>query len=297
MKTSSFLLSIILTVLAILTGQSGLAKDQNAELKAAGEAIGLTSTKEEDECNAFREDIENKYTLPAVALSLKGKHDKAIELYKAALTKVRESTLTSQWARDASIFDKHALHEYIANEYRALGRYDLSGQTMLENFHEQRELGYINAGLLTTAGEDFTKAEKPKEAEEAFGAALSAAAEASRRKSEMVPAEKERNTSPDAGRSADYTKTKAALYKVHQNLRQLLIAQKEMHRLQGDKAKVAEIEAQLADKHCPICGSDENIEPIAYGRILGAPKGYHLGGCEVGPDSPKWWCTMDEIEF
>lgn len=256
-------------------------------------------SKEEAECDAFREAIENKYTLPAVALSLKGKHDEAIALYRAALTKVRESSLTSQWARDASLFDKHALHEYIASEYRAMGKYDLAAQTVMENYKEQKDLGHLNPGLLTAAGEDYQKANMEKEAEAAFGEALKVAAETPKAMEEHE-SKPFNQAEAQAAAEKEYARKKILLLKTHYMLRQAKIAMKEVYRLQGEKDKMAEIDAELADKHCPICGSDESVEPIATAAAAApeAPKKRaKMSDSTVRPDGPSWRCTKDDVEF
>lgn len=63
------------------------------------------------------------------------------------------------------------------------------------------------------------------------------------------------------------------------------------------KADAAKVQQALNDKHCPICGSEQEVQPIAYGLIRNPPPNVHLGGCMVGPDSPRWYCQKDKLEF
>lgn len=54
---------------------------------------------------------------------------------------------------------------------------------------------------------------------------------------------------------------------------------------------------------CPVCKSNQFVIPILYGKpgkvlILQAERGeIRLGGCRVGPQSPKYYCKKDEKEF
>ncbi len=77
---------------------------------------------------------------------------------------------------------------------------------------------------------------------------------------------------------------------VRVNLKQLYV------RL-GNKDAADKIEALLEDKHCPKCGSAENVVPISYGLILSSEKGAHLGGCGIEPYSARWWCNTDGLAF
>lgn len=54
----------------------------------------------------------------------------------------------------------------------------------------------------------------------------------------------------------------------------------------------------LADRHCPVCGSDSQVIAISYGMpSFPHTKKEHLGGCVYTPGLPEWWCEKDEIGF
>jgi len=65
----------------------------------------------------------------------------------------------------------------------------------------------------------------------------------------------------------------------------------------GRANDAAKVQKSLDDKHCPICGSDSQVQEIAYGLIRKPLPNVHRGGCMVGPDSPQWYCQKDKIEF
>jgi hypothetical protein len=54
---------------------------------------------------------------------------------------------------------------------------------------------------------------------------------------------------------------------------------------------------------CPICGKVDSVVRILYG--MPTVKAYedaqagklHIGGCCIGPDSPKWYCKRCDKEF
>lgn len=54
---------------------------------------------------------------------------------------------------------------------------------------------------------------------------------------------------------------------------------------------------------CPVCKDHKNVISIVYGKptkstIEKAERGEcRLGGCIVGPNSPKYYCKKDEKEF
>jgi hypothetical protein len=54
---------------------------------------------------------------------------------------------------------------------------------------------------------------------------------------------------------------------------------------------------------CPICKTDKTSIPIMYGRpaaiaIQRAEKGeLKLGGCLIGPNSPKHYCKKDQRSY
>jgi tetratricopeptide (TPR) repeat protein len=65
----------------------------------------------------------------------------------------------------------------------------------------------------------------------------------------------------------------------------------------GRQVEAAQVDQQLVDKHCPICGSDAAVQPIEYG-CFGRPKqGITQGGGIAFSDSPRWFCTNDNTPF
>ena len=56
-------------------------------------------------------------------------------------------------------------------------------------------------------------------------------------------------------------------------------------------------------KKCPTCGKTDEVVRIMYGLPTAegweeAKAGkYHLGGCCVSDDSPKWYCKRCDKEF
>ena len=56
-------------------------------------------------------------------------------------------------------------------------------------------------------------------------------------------------------------------------------------------------------KRCPKCLKNDKVIPILYGEptqeaMKKSEQGlWHLGGCIVDSDSPKWYCKRDRIEF
>lgn len=279
-QTPVFFIALVCIMEASQLDLPALAKEPEAARQAGSlnsEATDTTEeekvSKEEAEFDKFRNEIDKTYIMPAVGLSGKGKHEDAIALYVEALNKMRELGKSSQWASTASTFDRHALHEYIAGEYRLMGKHELAAQTGLENFREQKELGLINAGLLTKAGEDFQQAGNEAEAKKALGDALAASAEANKTRTDT------------AGRSK--AELMEEMQKTNALLRQSRIAERAVCKLLGKKDKIRELDAQLDDKHCPICGSDQNVETLKD----------QLDGSEALAKSLQWWCTADEIGF
>ena len=80
-------------------------------------------------------------------------------------------------------------------------------------------------------------------------------------------------------------------------LRSARVAQRTFLKNHGREAEAAKVQKSLDDKHCPVCGSDSQVQKIAYGLIRNPLPNVHSGGCMVGPDSPQWYCQKDKIEF
>ena len=56
-------------------------------------------------------------------------------------------------------------------------------------------------------------------------------------------------------------------------------------------------------KKCPVCLKNDEVIPILYGEptqeaMEEIKQGlWHMGGCCIDFDSPKWYCKRDDKEF
>ncbi len=59
----------------------------------------------------------------------------------------------------------------------------------------------------------------------------------------------------------------------------------------------ARFDALLANKVCPLCHSDKDVLPVAYGLHPKTVPGQLTGGCYVKYSSPRWGCIKDGLAF
>lgn len=59
----------------------------------------------------------------------------------------------------------------------------------------------------------------------------------------------------------------------------------------------ARFDMLLANKVCPVCHSDKDVHPVAYGLHSITVPGQLGGGCEVSFSSPRWGCIKDGVAF
>ncbi|MDQ5963987.1 MAG: hypothetical protein QG625_141 [Cyanobacteriota bacterium erpe_2018_sw_39hr_WHONDRS-SW48-000098_B_bin.30] len=66
----------------------------------------------------------------------------------------------------------------------------------------------------------------------------------------------------------------------------------------NQKDAASKISDAFKEKYCPLCCSDNEVIPIAYGLPSG-PVGddVHLGGCIESPNRARWWCRRDKLAF
>jgi hypothetical protein len=64
--------------------------------------------------------------------------------------------------------------------------------------------------------------------------------------------------------------------------------------------RICKYDRSLADSICPICHKKNKVIPIIYGLMIHSiknNKNFHIGGCDISPCQPHWYCKRDNFEF
>lgn len=261
---------------------------------ASAEAV-----KEEEECNNLIQRVYRKYEKPSFALLNEGKFEQGLENYSTAIKLLRKSAFKS-----SSLKIKETINRHIASTYfslvqycRKAGRHDLAGNAYMELFCDPESPQFCTYAL--QAGEEYLAAKQWVKAKEAYGAALKVSDQTNNfwAQQGIWKAYIAEGNTKTVGIELKNSEGKENAIKNPEILRAYRISRQDIYKALGNKDETDRIQKQLDDKHCPICGSDQNIEPIAYGLIKHSVPGYHLGGCCVSEVSPRWWCTKDKVEF
>jgi len=236
--------------------------------------------------------IEKTIEEPARNARSSGNLDESVALWEKDL---------SEWKKlPDSVFRTTKMRVALDNcvgIYRTQNKYDKVEQgyrQMSELYHD-----YHTAGLSQSISEAMLKQKKYKEAQDFLQTLIAkdldcrypadriSLANAYEANNELSLAEK---TLIDLERSA---------LLAHQPLpvRSARVAHLDFLKRHGRQADAAVVQKSLADKHCPVCGSDSHVQRIAYGLIRGPLPNAHRGGCMISPDSPQWYCQKDKLEF
>ncbi|MBS1991323.1 MAG: hypothetical protein JSS83_12450 [Cyanobacteria bacterium SZAS LIN-3] len=263
-------------------------------------ALAGDEREEEAAASKLHNFINQAYAYPAGEAFNKGELQRALTLRQRALDEWQEQHYEWSWARD---LQRSQIGENMRGQaaiLTAMGRYDDAAAKYLEISRNlakiQPEWGspaaleaaeaYMTGKMYDKARNIFENIIKAKDAQYSLpahmGISRSYEAEGNARL-----AEKELT---DQLASKELTQAPGAVRAIRLRLQQL-------YTNSGRKNEAAKIQAQLDDKHCPKCGSAENVVPIGYGLLHGPAVGFHPGGCVSSPDSPRWWCNTDGISF
>ncbi len=244
--------------------------------------------------------LDDDYLAPSNNLVGEKKGEQALKLLKRAQQKLDEAKFQNQ----DSITSVKQMHltvlERMVQVYVSLGEYSLAGKTQLELYEQSKETyGKGQPYYLCTAGEKFIEAKDYSSAEAAYERALSELGEL-----EWVGAQKGLwityikqgkldKVKDDIAKATERVKT----LNNPQLSRTFRVCLKQIYQLIDDKTSLAKVVAILDDRHCPICGSDHNVQPIVYGLPASPMPDVQHGGCMITADSLRWYCKTDKVRF
>lgn len=263
-------------------------------------AAWAADDSEIDKANKFYNKFLHDLILPAMDKTKENKFAEAQALLDEADKQVKALNYKDADAKSRIVdFEVDILEKY-ADLYVAQEKYDLAGKAELsayEKLKAVRQRG--NSEMICKAGEYYLEGKNYAQAEATFEKAIKELDDV-----DWVDAQKglwitylnqDKKDQLIASIAAASERVKKIGYPTL--TRQFRFALKEIYDDLGDKVNSAKVEAQLNDKHCPLCGSDKSQEPIVYGLPAGEMKDVHLGGCIVTEESPHWYCTKDKVSF
>lgn len=256
--------------------------------------------REEKQCQRINMHVLNSRWTPALQARDNHDYNKALELYEQGLKEWRAAPFKLASYQDIQSSQINSLMKAKARILEMMGRFEDAAQCYLStiderwqgptspNYQTMLDAGqiYVNGHLYDKAIETYRKVTEPAingwnaQAHVQISEALLAEGKAQEAQKELTDALS--NSSPAKNPQAART-LRTALEALYTNLKM--------------ETEAARIKTLLEDKHCPACGSDQDVLPIAYGLIISPPPGVHLGGCEVSNNSPRWWCNKDNIGF
>lgn len=260
----------------------------------------LDEREDEEQGVKLHEYMQKTYWSPVYAAAREGHKDQAIRLCDEALKKWKASELKSSWSLNNQAAQIVQILSYKAILLKDLGKYKESAQAYLQCAEEDRirrkntsRSYYSQASEVYTEGKMYDKAIAIEKETIAVGTerektlARVALSNIYLAMGDKANAEKI---------LVDWLQQNASTC-LPQDIRTVRVCLRDLYTKLGQKDKADSIASFLQDKHCPKCGSDAAVEPIAYGLIRGNLVGVHAGGCCVSNDSPQWWCKNDQLEF
>lgn len=246
--------------------------------------------------------LHEQFELPAAEAAQRKDLDKAIRLYEAAAAQWQAENFQAEDVQEArytrivsNFLAAGELYEQQKEFARAADDY-LKCEKIARVSIRRRNGSYLpQAGRAYRQGRDFAKAE------EIFKSLID---KAGTYQFDVAPQTLLAQVYEDEGRFEeaektlrDYLNTNLAS-KNTLSIRAARISLKELYTKENHTSDAKKVEAELNDKHCPICGLDIAVVPIAYGLPGGPPNNtVQQGGCIVTPFSPQWWCKNDKISF
>lgn len=265
--------------------------------QSAGWAV---DDSEIDRANTFYNKFLHNLILPAMDKTKEKKFAEAQALLEEADKQVKALNYKDVDAKSRIVDFEVDIFEKYADLYVAQEKYDLAGKaelTAYEKLKAVRQRG--NPEMICKAGEYYLEGKHYAQAEATFEKAIKELDDF-----DWVDAQKglwitylnqDKKDKIRESIAAASERVKKIGYPTL--TRQFRFALREIYDDLGDQVNSAKVEAQLNDKHCPVCGSDKSLEPIVYGLPAGEMKDVHLGGCIVTEESPLWYCTKDKVSF
>jgi tetratricopeptide (TPR) repeat protein len=285
-KTKSSLRLIVFIVLIIVA--SGLTADARSE------------TEEQAETGKLSAFINQGIMEPARMAQNKGEFERSLALYRRAETLWLSEKYQYSWSKDVrDRFISDALRGE-SGVLAQMGRYDEAANIYLDlDKRDVSSPGQADRRNAFEAGSIFVSAKLYDKARAVFEDVATSAAPFIVMNARFDLAKIDHAEGDDKKAAAELTQLLGdkRFSESSGTKRSLYVRLKEIYTLAKNTDEANKIEAILQDKHCPKCGSDKHVVPVAYGLIRGMPAGVHLGGCCVSLDSPRWWCDTDQLSF
>lgn len=266
------------------------------------QAAALALNSEQGAVGKFRTELSNQLLDPAFDKVEAKNFAEAETLIKEAEKRLSSATFKTAEAKEQLEDMQLNLQQSYIHLYKAQDKYDLAARAQLKSYEILKaQRGKGNPEMIAEAGEYFIEAKDYDSAEKTFEQAIKEADDY-----EWVDAQKGlwitclNQDKPEKVKSSIAAASERIKKINYPKLtRQFRFALKEIYDNLGDEASAKTIQEQLDSKNCPICGSDQTIQPIIYGLppSFDEVKDVHLGGCIVTIERPLWYCTKDKVEF
>ncbi|MBS2011229.1 MAG: tetratricopeptide repeat protein [Cyanobacteria bacterium SZAS TMP-1] len=262
--------------------------------------FALSEREEEIAASSKHKFIQEALVAPAMEAYRKGDFVRALKLQQRAVEEWKSEEYSSKWAKDTRLVQMCEILNHEGFFLKSMGRFADAAQAYLEADQEwSKSRPESTHRYAMEAGETYVEGKMYDKAKEIFEGIISSQdphywlaahfglSKAYALEGNSKQAEKELT---DLFHISRFRQSPNAVRSVRTQLLQLYLSL-------GRKKDAEKIQAQLQDKHCPKCGSAENVVPIGYGLLHGPAVGFHPGGCVSSPDSPRWWCNTDGTSF
>lgn len=261
-----------------------------------GHAFGASTleSEEEQKCLEISQVIHEKFDEPAECAQLKHDFKTALDLQEKANREWASYRWTSAWATQTTNSKIVANYGSMAQicrmqgQFKKASNYLMKAEDILHSGHFFGEAAYT-----LEEGKLFSNAQRLYEQmisqnktdlifEPHIGLSRSLAAQG--------------NSDAAEGILKTHIAECAEKHKEYE-VRAARIALKDLLLKQSKLSDAEKIGACLDDKHCPRCGSDTTVIPVAYGLPNHHSDQIHFAGCTHFPGSPQWWCKKDNAGF
>lgn len=307
MRRARHTLALLSLVLALLSLSPAIAQENSSAIETdpakkfvAPEEEPYNRDKDEKECGEFMIYVNTTYVYPSHQIATAGEPERAIEQLRLAIAMFRKAKYFSMWCTDSLRFQITTAYKSIASIYANQGKHVLAAETLLEEVRTNSPLGrYHDYQTIYQAGHEFQVAKEYDRAVATYK--LGQSQNPQKEWALIQPGLWDTyllQGKPDLVRE-DLRTAESIIQslKTPADKRAFRTEIRDTYAKLNDHDNVAKLNSILDDNHCPICGTNKTLEPIAYGLIRGPIKGFHAGGCEVSNGSPRWWCTKDKVEF
>lgn len=256
--------------------------------------------QEEKECGEFMIYVNTTYVYPSHQIASAGEPEKAIEQLRLAIAMFRKAKYFSMWCTDSIRSHITSAYKSIASIYANQGKHVLAAETLIEEVRTNSSLSkYDDYQTISQAGRQFQEAKEYERAVETYklGQSQNPNKDWALLQPELWDTYLLQGKADLVREDLRITEQRIQFLKTPADKRAFRTEIRDAYAKLKDHEHVARLNALLDDNHCPICGSNENLEPIFYGLIKGPIIGFHAGGCGVSNGSPRWWCTKDKVEF